>query len=274
MNTFRVIILSFLCMNLAYSEEISLYPFDTDFPAQAYVRNPHVPQDVWDRLSPYFLPMNHPLKPKLDKIFKKARVLKDEKSMKKAGFEDVEPRKWTRLIVTTHPKLPGHIIKAYLDRQHYHAGVPEYELWLLRIHGAQLIRDYIHIRGWGGKFKVPNKWIYPVPADPAPPAGLLRKNFILVVEDMDIQRDSKNEEKWKSNLITPDLLDRVFGLITDLGLRDCAKPDNIPFAKDGRIAFVDTQTFNQYPISYHKLLPFLTPQNQAYWQQLIQTKGR
>lgn len=230
--------------------------------------NRYIEPQVWDQVQPYLLPDNHPIKPQLDKIFSNARPTLSIKSMKKAGFENPEPRKFTRLIVTTHPDLKGYVIKTYLDAQRYYKDKPEHVYWILRIQGVQAIQALIEKKQWASTFKVPKKWIYALPAEPSPPSEFQRKNFILVEEDMDLYGTVDNEKIWKSTTITQETLDRVFYVLNKIGLHDCAKPDNIPFTQDGRIAFIDTQTHDQWPVPFKDLTPYLSKDNQAYWKKI------
>lgn len=233
-----------------------------------YPYNPHVSQEVWDTLTPLFLPYDHPIRADLDKLFHKKRAIKNLKSLEAAHFKDIKPQQWTRIVVARHPQFPGYFFKFYLDNQRYHLQKPEHYFWTLRINGAEVIREFIETNNLQNLFKVPKKWIYPLPAEPSPPGDLVRKNFILVEEDMDIYNEKENNNKWGSEAITKDKLLVFCYMVSTLGLKDCAKPKNAPFSKDGRIAFVDTQTFYNWPISYHKLTPFLSPEMQLYWTEL------
>ena len=231
-------------------------------------RNSKVSDEVWKQVVPYLLPDSHPMKPALDRIFSADRVTLSIKTMKKAGFVNPSPRKWTHLVVTTHPEVPGVIFKLFLDVQRYYKGKAEHVHWLERIRGAQALQAELATRGWNHLFKVPRKWIYPLPEEPSPPRAFIRKDFILVEEDMDIFDSATNYEKWKSEWVTTAKLDAVYTLLKQYGLHDCAKPDNIPFSRDGKIAFVDTQTLYQWPVLYKKLTPYLAPPMQAYWKAL------
>jgi hypothetical protein len=239
-----------------------------------YPRNTLIDEGLWNTLKPHFLPYDHPVRHKLDKIFSKFRALKDIESMERAGFKKPYPRKWTRLVVTKHPKIPGYVFKAYLDKQNYHRKMPEYHFWLLRIEGVERIRNEITKRQLEGIFKVPRKWIYPVPQHPSPPKKYVRKNFILVEEDMDIYSEKENEMQWKTNpKVNEQMLLDLVRLLNDLGLWDCPKPDNMPFCKDGRIAFIDTQTFFKWPVKFFRLTPVLPPHLQPYWENLTKSPG-
>lgn len=239
-----------------------------------YVRNPHVSEETWDRLLPYLLPSDHPIKPKLDELFTSTRLLKNPKSMKKAGFLNPHPLEWARIVVSKHLSLPGYVIKAYLDNEPYLDGEPEYAFFMKRIDGARLIKSEIRKRGIGYLFKVPKKWIYPVPEYPAPSSKAFRKNFILIEEDMNIYPHEQNYEQWQNNpALTPQTLQILYDLIQDLGLAD-SRPENLPFSKDGRIAFVDTEIFNEWPAKLAKLTKALKGNNKAYWKQIIKSNSK
>jgi hypothetical protein len=219
--------------------------------------------------APYLLPKEHPIKPVLDAIFSQSRAIFNLHALKKAGFEETKPRKFTSLLVTKHPLIPGYIFKLYLDAQRPHKNKPEHYFWMLRIQGAAKIREAIAMHSIGHLFKVPKKWIYELPQYPKPPKGYDAKCCILVEEDMEILSYEENKNAWKSTLVTEELLFYLHIILQQVGLSDCTKPDNIPFSYDGRIAFIDTQSFDE-KVSFSRLSPFLSASNKAYWEMLIQ----
>jgi len=221
------------------------------------------------QIIPYLLPQTHPLHEQLEKIFTSSRVILNLKTLKKAGFTKCKPRKFTRLLVTTHPNTPGYIYKLYLDAQKYYKKLPEYEYWLMRVKGANLILKEIRELGLEEYFKVPKKWIYQLPHSPSPPSEFLRKDFILVEEDMGLYNEKENAKMWKSDKVSREILDGLYTILKNIGLHDCVKIDNIPFSKDGKIAFVDTQTYHEWPVQYKNLIQSLSPDNQEYWKSLI-----
>ncbi len=235
--------------------------------------NPYVKDKVWDEVEPFLIPDDHPVKAKLDAIFTDRRATTSIKTMEKAGFENVVPQRFTHIIVTKHPELEGYVIKAYLDAQRYHKNKPEHYFYILRAQGARKIQALLDEKGWNDQFKVPKKWIYPLPIEPSPPEELIRRNFILVEEDMNIVESSTNRSYWKSELVTYELIDKFFYIVNELGLLDSANSANAPFSNDGRIAFVDTQCYDTWPISYFKLTPYLSKEIRSYWKQLIKEKG-
>jgi hypothetical protein len=226
---------------------------------ETYPYNPYVPLEVWEELEPYFLPAHHPIKSKLDRLFKSERVIASKESFESAGFAKVHLRQPTNIVVGKHPRLEGYLIKAYLDNQPLHG---EWQNWLRRIHGAQAIRANLRKHHFK-QFKVPHKWIYPVPFQSHLSSSA--KHFILVVEDMRILSAADNLKAYRKKM-TPELLDALYVILTEEGLIDSVYPDNIPFTKDGHIAFIDTEHHHVWPIKYDRLTPFLSKSMQNYWQ--------
>ncbi len=229
------------------------------------VINPLVETHVWQQLEPYFLPDNHPLKPKLDRLFHKKRVTQSRQTFEAAGFAKIKIREPTNLIIGRHPELTGYLLKVYLDTQ---PPVCEWSNWLKRIEGARSIRSCLK-RHRFHHFVVPKKWIYPLPEEPSPPfsSHYHRKNFILVVEDMRILKGEENKKAFKDKM-TPEILDELYVILTEEGLIDSVYLDNIPFTKSGKIAFIDTEHHHLQPIKYEKLTRYFSPDMQAYWQAL------
>ena len=197
-------------------------------------------------------------------------VFYNMKSVTDAGFDYVHPQPNTKIIVTRHPKLPGYIIKAYLDVQEYYDDRPEYYYFQKRAEGARLIQEAIDHYGFSHLLKVPTKWIYLLPDTPykEPPEGCFKKQCVLVEDDMEIVSDKENKALWASKRATKELLAALHTIITDYRFRDLAKPANCPFAKDGRVALVDTQSFYKKHVGYYKLTRALSPEMQEYWESL------
>lgn len=240
---------------------------------EAYSPNPYVDTKVWNSLTPYFLPEDHPIKSQLDKIFCSGkRVVRDKQALKKAGFKIIQGSGWAHIFVVSHPKLKGYLLKLYTDVQ---ASVPEEQRLGKRIFGAQRIQEAIGRYGYHAFFKVPRKWIYPLPAKPSPPKKekYCRKNFILVVDDMNTLKKQKNKVKWKSEAVSPEILDALYVLFRDVGLSDSTYLANIPFSHDGRIAFVDTEYYDIWPIHFSDLTRSLSEEMREYWIQIVANGG-
>lgn len=260
---FLMVGLALICTRVIYA--------DHDSNAQT-TPSIHVSEALWGEVTEFLLPNEHPVKGQLDEIFLTSRAIINRQSMVEAGFDDAKPQHHTRIIVTRHPKLKGYIIKAYLDDEDYHSGHPEQYFWIKRATGARLIQNSIRAHQYEHLFKVPKKWIYLLPDEPSPPRDYLRKIFILVEEDMDLLDEKQNMAKWGSDEVTKELLKALYTITTELGLFDCTKLDNCPFSKDGRVAFIDTQSYHKSYVKYHKLTPHLNPSMRSYWKKLIKNK--
>lgn len=233
------------------------------YPVQAV--NPHVDPILWQELTPYFLPADCREKAILDEIFSKRRVLSSVKSMRKAGFNLVT-RPEEKILVARHPKLKGYLIKVYLDSMN----IQEWYWWRKRIEGVKVIQASIERHGYQGIMKTPKKWIYPLPAEPSPKPEHTRRNFILVVQDIDILHDIYNRSAYKKKM-TPQLLDALYTVITENLLIDAVYADNTSFCRDGRLAFIDTEHAQDrtQPVPLSAVGQYLSKEMRAYWEQLI-----
>lgn len=227
-------------------------------------------------VAPYLMPKDHPIKSSLDELFLSGkRIIASRNSLVEAGFEDRNPEPRTGVFVLRHREFKGYIFKIYTDDQlTYYRNEPEYITWMLRARGAKLIRNEIKARRWEKYFKVPRKWIYPLPEGAVPAQeGHLQKYFILVEDEMDILPNEISRQIWSNGSVSKEKLTRLFTLITKVGLRGGCKYDNIPFCRDGRIAFIDTQNNLSWPLPYHRLLPVLKGQLRRHWLKLME-KGK
>ncbi|KAF3363411.1 hypothetical protein PHSC3_000020 [Chlamydiales bacterium STE3] len=236
--------------------------------ASSWIKPSTLDDVSWEEVQPFLLPFDHPLKKKLDTIFTKRRATTSFKSMGKSGFICYNLRKWDNIVVAAHVKIKGYIIKTYLDDQ---VGITEiYEL-KKRIEGAAAIQNAIKELQFQRFFKVPKKWLYVLPEEPAFVNGH-KKHFILIAEDMRLASELSNLSHWKKSL-NKERLKALFLLLNHVGLKDSVFISNIPFAKDGKIAFVDTEHYHWWPVPFHRLTRFLNAEMQAYWNLLITTNG-
>lgn len=257
-----ILSLSFLCFPFLTAK----IPF-VGSENEEYVHNPHVPLKLWNELKPYFLPFHHPIKKKLDRFFQKSRVTLCEETFLKAGFKITRKNRPINAIVTGHKKLQGFLLKVYLDNQLI---VSEGELWLRRIKGCEVIQSCLKKHGYT-QFVLPKKWIYPLPEEPSPPLNpsYNRKNFILVVENMNILKSKENFYAYKHKM-TRRRLNELYTVLMECQLTDCVYIGNIPFTQAGKIAFVDTELyFNGIP-NFNRFKKYLSASKQAYLEELIQ----
>ena len=230
-----------------------------------YIQPPSLPSVIWNELTPYFLPENTPQKALLDEIFTKRRVLSSLKSMSRAGFILLTDPKH-KIIVARHPKIPGYLFKVFLDT----SSECDYHWWRKRINGVNAIQAAIDSHGYNHIMKTPKKWMYPLPPEPLAAEGSYPKNFILVVEEVDIFKQSENRSAYRT-MMTKERLNAFYTLLKDLNLIDSVYADNTPFCKDGKMAFIDTEHAMdltlQVPLSV--VGQYLNPEMLKYWEQLI-----
>jgi len=234
-----------------------------------YPYNDQVPIDLWRSLEPYFLPENHSIKTKLDHLFKK-RITSSKRSFEQAGFKSIKERKPTNIIIGRHPSLKGYILKLFLDTQ---PSLPEWKNWLARIEGARVVKEVIKANKLT-HFDVPKKWIYPLPQTPLSAGELNRKQFILVVEDMNLMSWTENKRAYREK-INSKRLTELFFLLSKCGLLDSVYIDNIPFNKKGKICFIDIEHYHKWPVPYERLTGAFSAKMQAHWNKMIvQSKKR
>ncbi len=224
-----------------------------------------VSQEVWDKVTPYLMKSDHPAKPILDTLFSKPNVIQNRETLIASGFSVSKPRKFDNIFIAKHKKLKGYILKLYTDEQ---GNLPDWFNWVKRAKGALVIRNAIARHGYQNMFSVPKKWIYPLPRIAQKPED---KSFILVVEDMDLEKSSANKAKWQStHSINRAKLQALYVLLKEEGLIDSVYIDNIPFSKTEHIAFIDTEHFHVYDkgLRYDKLTSHLPEKYQSYWIEL------
>lgn len=235
--------------------------------------SPDVPEEVWAEVRPYMLPENHPAWPKLNRLFCKTRATQSSEHFKKAGFRRYQPGRWSRVSASSHPEFPEYFIKAYCDTE---LGIVyDWKKWIHRIKGAETIRECIKDHKLQDNFKVPHKWIYPLPKSPSPPktSRYARKNFILICENMRIQEHDENEKLYKHKL-TRKLMNGLYTILQVCGLYDSTYVFNIPFCKDGLIAVIDTEYHHKWPVPFSKLTSRFPKELRSYWENLTYKGGK
>ena len=237
--------------------------------AQTYQKPDATSDGVWQKVQGDLLPLDHPIKPALDKLFGSSRVLTNRVTYMAAGFTYHERTRRRRLI-SKNPYLTGYLIKTYLDI--HPVNKEDGLIWQHRIEGAKQIQACIDKHGYNHIMKVPKKWLYPLPNRPKA-TGPYPKGFILVVEDMDILSHSANNEKYKTKL-TLEQMNAIYVVLKENLLWDSIFVFNIPFSKDGKIAFIDTEFFNStsHPLRLERMTKYFPSHLKAKWEKLIKTK--
>lgn len=172
------------------------------------------------------------------------------------------------VLVAKHPGFPGYVFKFF--QYNTFPGI-DWKYWIQRVKGAQLIQQGIHQFGYQKIFKVPKKWLYKTPC-PQTIDGETYPSYILIAEDMRIVPLEENQKLWRKKT-TENLLIALHKMIKTYGLRDCARITNVPWCKDSKIAFVDTETYYSPAVNYHPLIEFLSRKNKIRWENIVKGGG-
>lgn len=234
-------------------------------------KNPYFTKDEKKAIKPYLLPSNHPIKPCLDAIFNNQRATLDGDTFSSAGFMSkfIQPRSFIR--VASHPSIPGYLVKVYLDDElRIKKNIPGWKWLTNRAKNAKTIRRYIKQNNCK-YFIAPNKWIYPLPANPTPPVSdaYARKNEILVVEDMNLVPEDENLDAWKT-IITKEHLVELYGIITNAS-GSSYRADNVAYTTCGKFAFIDTEYAHKDP-NFNTIHHYLSPEMGDFWKKLTGLK--
>ncbi len=215
----------------------------------------------------YLLPKDSPLREPLRKIFSNPDVLKSPKTFSKAGFIVISERP-SGMFVAAHPKLPGHLVKTYIESKKIK---PNWQWAVYRCLGAQYIRELIKEKNLN-HFVVPNKWIYPLTP--------IRNNddiinnsspVILIVTDMQLVEKSASKKEWKNN-VTKTHIQQLYCILSH-GYSSCCLGSNIPYTKKGKFTCIDTEV-PERTLPLHHVGRYLSEEMSDYWDYLVKTDGR
>lgn len=234
--------------------------------------NHAIPSSAKKKMRPYIIPANHPMRERLDALFKPARITANENVFHAAGFTTICQRPRTFVRVARHPLLEGHLIKVYMDTElRKKQGKESWEWFVKRCEGAKKVREVIKKRNIK-HFVVADKYIYPLPQNPSPPHDRYhtRHLAVLLVTDMNLAPDSVNYRYWERS-VTKEQLNELYDIIT-YARGSSYRPDNICYTNNGQFAFIDTEYPSRGP-DYNSIRHFLSSSRRAYWDELVK-KGK
>jgi signal recognition particle subunit SEC65 len=231
-------------------------------------RNPLIDDSMKKLMAPYLIPLNHPAKVILDRIFSRIRVTESLDSMIVAGFEILFIQQSSYIIVAKHPALPGYLFKIYLDSEvRRSAGRTGWQCLTDRCIGVERIKKLIKKKKIK-YFVTPEKWLYPLPV--LPTAGPIHQPVVLLVTNMNLVSDEKTQAAWKT-VPTQALLKELYYILSN-GSGSWFLTGNVPYTKSGKFTFIDTE-YPKREIRMHKVKDFIDPSMHAYWDKLVK-KGR
>lgn len=230
--------------------------------------NPLFTSHMRKRMKPFLLPLNHPLKVKLDAIFSRSRVIANEESFVAAGFETLSIRPVSYVRLAKHPKIPGYLFKLFLDTELRQKDEKPGWHWLAnRCEGARNVRNLIKKKKLK-HFAVPDKWLYPLSYSKSIQGS--KQPVILIVEDMNLTSHQESCEAWH-NLVTRECVEELYCILSH-GYSSCFLVENIPYSKRKKFACIDTEhPKRNMRKRYPKVGEYLSPEMGAYWKKL--TRG-
>lgn len=246
-----------------YKSQIAFNDFET---------NPYLTQEMRETFRPYLLPYTHPLKERLDKIFFNQRAVASEEAFLSAGFIILKKKPRSFIRVAIHPNFPQHLFKVYFDSQKRQKKNKPGWWWLAqRCKGAEQIR-YVILKNKMRYFQVPNKWLYPFPAEPLPSLEncFIRQPVLLIEENMQLVSKADNKEGWKK--LSHAKLKEFYHIIRNAG-GSSYRPDNVCLSRNGKFSFIDTEYPNHKP-DYTVIGNYLDPKARHYWEKLTGSKKK
>ena len=231
-----------------------------------------LPEAAKIAMHPYCLPSNHPMYSVLESIFAKRRVTTDESHFCNAGFQIIAKRPRSYILVAKHSKLPGYLLKAYLDNEkRLKQGTESWEWLVLRCKGANKVRKIIQQHEIK-HFVVADKWIYPLPTEPSPPISPVHTRHLaaLLVTDMELVPEKRNLHAWY-HYVTKEYLDELY-VIMSRAKGSSYRPDNIAYTLNGTFAFIDTEYPARGP-DFESIRKHLRRATCKYWDKLVKNGG-
>ena len=167
-----------------------------------------------------------PIASKLTALFTDRRMFESYDAFGDQGFRlaDHAPHK---VMAGTHKAAPGYMFKKYNNDKPDEKQILNY---MRRVEGARLLGNFIRDRGFS-RVVAPRKWLYELP--PSFPA-----RYIVIAELIDLASERDTKHGYED--ISKDQLRELATILYYFrGLNSTAA--NLPFAEDGRIAFIDTE---------------------------------
>lgn len=172
-----------------------------------------------------------PVAPLFDGLFRNRDMFGSNESFCAAGFKPVERSPDHKFIVGRHPAAKGYLFKKYMDDRPEAAQIRHY---MLRIECAGLLRTFIDERHFQGVV-VPKKWLYELPEN-------FPRRYLVIAEALDLaSRDATKREYARISKAQMQELATILFYFRGL----TSGVNNLPFTKDGKIAFIDTARWSE-----------------------------
>lgn len=234
-----------------------------------FTKNPCLSHTMKKLMAPYLLPKKHPTKSVLDKIFSHSGVIKNKKTLIKAGFKILFSQKKSFIQVVSHPRLKGYLLKLYLDSdRRLGRGPAGWKRLTVRCIVAKKIKRIIATKRIH-TFVVADKWLYPLPVPKRRSSN--KQPVVLIVKNMNIYNLEQSKRAWrkKASWSTVKGLYKIFSR----GYGSAFLSGNIPYTKKHKFAFIDTE-FDKRKLSMRHAYHYLSPRMWKYWKSLVNRRGK
>ena len=134
-----------------------------------------------------------------------------------------------KMMCGRHKRIRGYVFKKFNDS----FPKSQIENYMRRIEGARLLRSFIADRGFV-HVTAPKKWLYELPR-------AFDERYLVIAERLDLQ-DKEDTEKRYERIEVPQLIELATILYYFRGLNSTLS--NLPFTEDRKIAFVDTERWD------------------------------
>lgn len=172
----------------------------------------------------------------LDKLFRDRHMFDSADDWRSTGFHIVRAHE-TRLLVAGHKSVDGILFKKYpkTTEKTWKEQLENYER---RIAGVNLIRSVISELNLKS-IVAPQKWLLQLPSMFASHG---QPSYILAVEKCDLLDREKSRRRYE------DIDEHVLRELVAVLFRFCgydSSAKNVPFTRDGKLAFIDTDRWKQ-----------------------------
>jgi hypothetical protein len=171
-------------------------------------------------------------------LFVDPKMFRSYSRFEEAGFSLVEhaPHK---IMTGSHRRTRGYLFKKYDDDK---PGDKQLRNYMRRVEGARLLRAFIAERGLE-HVVAPRKWLYELPSS-------FPERYLVVAEELDLVSDVATDRAY-ARIGKEQTRELAMVLYYFRGLNSTAA--NLPFTKDDKIAFVDTERWHRDKDYLHRV---------------------
>jgi hypothetical protein len=167
-----------------------------------------------------------PILGQLAELFRDRRMFDSYDRFSEAGFRLAKHAEH-KVMAGTHKAVSGYMIKKYNNDK---PGKKQILNYMRRVEGARLLGNFIRDRVFS-RVVAPRKWLYELPGD-------FPERYLVVAERVALASESDTERNY-GRISREQMRELATILYYFRGLNSTAA--NLPFAEDGRIAFIDTE---------------------------------